>query len=56
MKIEDFIREVMKQISASCNGGDIFCPRSIEFSIQVNSDGEICKPQDVAITTIKISL
>jgi hypothetical protein len=56
MKISDFIKEVMKQINDSCAEHGSEMPRCVEFTIQINSQGEVCKTGDIAVGTMKISI
>ena len=58
MKISDFIKEVMKQIDEACSETGCQMPRSVEFTIQINSQGEVCNPDrgDIAVGTMRITV
>lgn len=58
MKISEFIKESMKQIKEACVHHGAEMPRSIEFTIQINSQGEVCNTDrgDVSIGTMKICI
>lgn len=56
MKIEDFIKDMLKQIHSACAQDDAYMPREIEFSIQVNIKGEVCKPDDICVSTIRVKV
>jgi hypothetical protein len=54
MKISEFIKEVMKQINDACAEQGAQMPKCVEFTIQINAQGEVCKAGDIAVGTMKI--
>lgn len=56
MKIEDFIKNVIQQITAACDRDGVYMPQQIEFTIQINMQGEVCTKDDIAIATIKVQM
>ena len=56
MTLEEFIQHSIRQIKSGCFPLILDNPKSIEFSVQVNSDGDVCKEGQISVATIKVIL
>ncbi len=56
MKIDDFIAQVLEQITSACRHTGIYNAKDIEITIQINDKYEVCSEGQVSIGTIRIQL
>lgn len=56
MKIEEFMKEVVRQINEACSEQNCSYPDVVEFCIQVNSRGEVCEPGEFCASTVRVEM
>lgn len=56
MKIENFIQQVLEQITTACHKTGVFNAKDIEMTIQINDNGDVCREHEVAIASVRINL
>lgn len=56
MKLEDFIKECMRQLTAACKNEDVYSPKDVEFSLVLNAEGNICGPGELAVCNVKVRM
>ena len=54
MKVNELVRDVIDQIKEGCKFSCVDYPHKIEFSIQINSKGEVCQPSDFPVSTLNL--
>jgi hypothetical protein len=56
MKVKDFIEEVLSQIHHGCASVNAQSPSKVEFTIQLNEDGNVCSTCDLSIANVKVEI
>lgn len=54
MKLEDFLNNALHQIMSACVENRISAPKSIEFNIQLNVNGDVCCENEVSASNLKL--
>lgn len=56
MKIEEFMKEVVRQINEACSEQNCSYPDVIEFVLQLNEKGDVCSPGDFCAATVRVEM
>lgn len=56
MKVEDFIKEMFKQVSVGLSESQVSQVKEIKMEIKVTEEGHVCKPHDYVSAVIEVEL